>query len=61
MNSRKSKPINIAKLANFEYGEAHEMLKDLEGARKSQRSSKARWPSRFTSAGPKKRALRRND
>jgi len=62
MNGRKPKPIDIAKLANPEHGEAHEMLKDLEGARKSKRSSKPRWPLRFTSVGPPKfRALRRND
>ncbi len=59
MNSRKPKPIDIGKLAS-EHGEAHEMLKDLEGAQKSKRSSEPRWPLRFSSVGTSKfRALRR--
>jgi len=53
MNRRKSKPIDIAKLANRKDGEARTMLKELEGEPTGNRSADPRWPSRFTSVGPK--------
>ncbi len=53
MNRRKSKPIDIAKLANRKDGEARTMLKELEGEPTGNRSADPRWPSRFISVGPK--------
>ncbi len=56
--SSKPKSIDLARLANDKNGEARAMLKELEGASKTERLRIPRWPARFASlGGSKKRSL----